>query len=111
MRLRSLHLSLLLSLAWLAPSLAKHPGALIYENQCAKCHGADGQGVPGEYEDPLVGDRSVKSLARLIERTMPEEDEKLCVGEDALKVAEYIHREFYSPEARERLGLAGTAKI
>lgn len=90
---------------------ADHPGMTIYRQQCAECHGDQGQGVPGEYEDPLIGDRSVKSLARLIERTMPADEEDLCVGEDAQKVAEYIHGAFYSPEARAKLGLTGTARV
>ena len=77
----------------------------------ASCHGANGEGVPDEYEDPLVGDRSIKSLAKLIERTMPEQDEKLCVGEDAQKVAAFIHGAFYSPEARARAGQIGSARI
>jgi len=89
---------------------AEHPGAPIYNKLCAECHGEKGQGVPGEYDDPLAGDRSVKSLAKLIERTMPEQDEKLCIGEDAQQVADYIHGAFYSPQARQRLGLAGTAR-
>ena len=106
----SLLILLASSICLASNSSAEHPGALIYRKQCVECHGADGQGVPGEYDDPLAGDRSIKSLAKLIERTMPEDDEKLCVGEDAQKVAEYIHGAFYSPQARQRLGLVGTAR-
>ena len=61
----------------------KHPGAVIYKKQCAKCHGAKGEGVDEEYDEPLSGDLSLKSLTRLIERTMPEDNEKACVGEEA----------------------------
>ena len=107
----SLHLIIITLLAKLAIAGAEHPGASIYQKQCAECHGADGQGVLGEYDDPLVGDRSIKSLAKLIERTMPEQDETLCVGDDAAAVAEFIHGAFYSPEARKRLGLTPTVKI
>ena len=82
-----------------------HPGKAIYKDQCFSCHGADGQGVPDEHDEPLYGDRSIKSLARLIERTMPEEKPEACVGEDALQVADYIYHEFYSPEARREKGL------
>ena len=92
-------------------AVAEHPGAVIYSNLCVECHGADGQGVPGEYDDPLSGDRSIKALARVIEKTMPEQDETLCVGEDAQAVAEYIHGAFYSEEARANSGLLGTARI
>ena len=68
-----------------------------------ECHGANGEGEKGEYEEALYGDRSLKSLTRLIERTMPEDDEKSCVGGDAAKVAAFIYDAFYSPAARVRL--------
>src|SRR5690606_26120469 len=45
----------------------------------------------------------IQSLARLIDRTMPEEDPDQCKGEDAQLVAEYIFHAFYSPEARTRM--------
>ena len=82
---------------------ANHPGAAIYKKRCAECHGPNGEGVDEEYDEPLYGDRSLKSLTRLIERTMPEDDAKACVGEDAKQVAGYIYHAFYSPEARARL--------
>ena len=56
-------------------------------------------------------DRSVTSLARLIEKTMPEQDAKLCVGEDALAVSEYMFDAFYSPAAVARLGRGEEAKV
>ena len=111
MRTRSISYLLPIALALIGGSFAEHPGAKIYMKRCAECHGDRGQGVAGEYDDPLFGDRSIKSLARLIERTMPEQDEKLCVGEDAVRVAEYIHGEFYSPDARARKGISGVARI
>ena len=81
MRSLTLQLITLVLLAQLAfAGGGEDRGAVIYKSQCAECHGSDGQGVPGEYDDPLMGDRSVKSLAKLIERTMPEQDESLCVG-------------------------------
>ena len=79
-----------------------HPGAAIYQEQCVSCHGENGEGVDEEYDEPLYGDRSVESLAKLIERTMPEDQEDDCVGEDARKVADYIFHAFYSPAARNR---------
>lgn len=86
-------------------------GAEIYQKLCAECHGTEGQGVAGKYDEPLQGNRSVESLARLIERTMPEGKPEECVGEDARQVADYIHREFYSVEARQRKGLADAPRV
>src|SRR5688572_11460126 len=81
---------------------AKDRGAEIYRTTCAKCHGANGEGVADKYDEPLFGDRSVESLAKLISRTMPEDDPGTCTGEDATKVAAYIYDAFYSPVARAR---------
>src|SRR5262249_1082488 len=53
------------------------------------CHGTTGEGSR-DYPRVLAGDRSVVQLARLIEKTMPEDDPGTCVGEDAQKVAGYI---------------------
>ncbi|MGI9239948.1 MAG: c-type cytochrome, partial [Verrucomicrobiales bacterium] len=111
MRIHSLQLIILALIAQLALASGENRGAAIYKSQCAECHGNDGQGVPGEYDDPLVGDRSIKSLAKLIERTMPEQDESLCVGDDAAAVAAFIHGAFYSAEAREQLGLTPDVRV
>jgi hypothetical protein len=80
-----------------------HPGAIIYKNQCASCHGPRGEGVPEKFDEPLAGDRSLDALTQKIERTMPEEDPDACVGEDARQVAAYIYDAFYSPSAQARL--------
>ena len=92
-----------------APALATtphpgpdHPGAKIYQKLCLECHGEAGEGVEGYADDPLYGNRSIESLTGRIERTMPEDEEDLCVGEDAKAVAEYIYHAFYSEEARAR---------
>jgi hypothetical protein len=77
----------------------------VFEQKCAVCHGTDGQGTPGVYEIALSGSRSVDELARLIERTMPEDNPEDCVGEEARQVARYMYEEFYSPGARQRKGL------
>ena len=77
-------------------------GEQIYRQQCASCHGAAGEGTAENYPHPLAGDRSVAQLARLIAKTMPEDDPGTCVGEDAEKVAAYIHDAFYSPVAQAR---------
>jgi hypothetical protein len=101
------------ALVWLAlaasPGLAaggegearSRTGEQIYRQQCAACHGTAGEGTD-EYPRALAGDRSVPQLARLIAKTMPEDDPGTCVGDDADKVAGYIHESFYSKAARER---------
>jgi hypothetical protein len=78
-------------------------GAEIYRSLCADCHGDKGQGVPNKFDEPLYGERSIQSLARLIHKTMPEDEPEKCVDEDARKVALYIYHEFYSPMARAKL--------
>ena len=65
-------------------------GQAIYARHCADCHGDKGQGVPDECEDPLEGDRALPSLARYIDRKMPEDDPDLLNAEESQRVAEYI---------------------
>ncbi|NLT72116.1 MAG: DUF1592 domain-containing protein [Verrucomicrobiaceae bacterium] len=84
------------------PALENHPGKVIYQQLCLDCHGPDGKGVKDKADDPLEGSRTLESLAKRIERTMPEGDEHLCVGEEAQSVAAYIYDAFYSIEARAR---------
>lgn len=101
-----------LLLAGLALALATRPSAAdeaperngeqIYRQQCASCHGASGEGTAEHYPKALVGDRSVRQLARLIDLTMPEDDPEACAGPDAEKVAAYIHDAFYSAAAQAR---------
>ena len=81
-------------------------GKTIYQNQCASCHGENGEGVAEEYDEPLYGNRSLKSLTRRIVRTMPEDDPDLCVDEDAVAVSAYVFHSFYSAEARHKMGMA-----
>ena len=78
-------------------------GEQIYKTLCATCHGPTGQGDNKHYPQPLTGDRSVRELAEYIDKTMPEKEPEKCVGEDARKVAEYIHGAFYSPIAQARI--------
>lgn len=82
--------------------LENHPGKAIYQKLCLECHAENGEGALDVDVDPLAGNRSIESLAGRIERTMPEEDEDACVGEEASLVAEYVYHAFYSPEARMR---------
>ena len=81
---------------------AVHPGKIIWEKHCVECHGQNGEGVKGEYSDPLHGDRTVASLSKRIDRTMPEEDPDLLNAEESAQVAEYIYNAFYSEESRAK---------
>ena len=83
-------------------SLASDAGLKIYRDQCVRCHGASGEGVAGKHDEPLYGERSIESLARLIARTMPEDKKQKCPPEEAKAAAEYIHGAFYSPQARAK---------
>ncbi|WP_240907384.1 DUF1592 domain-containing protein [Paludisphaera rhizosphaerae] len=76
-------------------------GKAIYLKQCASCHGLAGEGAE-DYPHALVGDKSIKELAKYIAKTMPEDDPGTCVGDDADEVAAYIHDAFYSSVAQAR---------
>lgn len=95
--------SLALPFASIQAALEKSPGEVMYQQLCADCHGNKGQGVDGEYDEPLVGELSLEALTRKIERTMPDDEPEKCVGEDAKKVAAFMYDAFYSPEAQARL--------
>ena len=84
---------------------------MVYEQKCASCHGADGGGVPGKYDEPLAGEQSIKALAEQIAETMPEDDPETCIGDEALAVARFIHGEFYSLEARQANGLIAEPRV
>ena len=84
------------------PLPADHAGKAIYQKLCVECHAENGEGVADKADDPLQGNRDIASLAGRIERTMPEDEEDLCVAEDAKAVAEYVYHAFYSLEARAR---------
>ncbi len=75
-------------------------GAQVYQEQCAKCHGAKGDGGKG-YSLPLRGKLSIAELGAFIKKSMPP-GAKHCLSPDADKVASYIHGAFYSPVAQER---------
>jgi cytochrome c553 len=93
------------TLLWAVVGLAMgadEAGKKIYADQCASCHGNQGQGVRDKYSDPLVGDRSLSSLTRYISKQMPDDKPGECTGERAEKVADYIFRTFYSTEAQLR---------
>lgn len=78
-------------------------GGEIYTKHCLSCHGDKGQGVADEYDESLIGTKSIASLAKYIHRRMPEEDEDAVIDKDAHLVAQYIHAAFYSPEAQAKI--------
>ena len=78
------------------------PAGGIYRRDCARCHGRNGEGVRGKYDDTLRGDWSLEKLTRFIEKSMPDDAPGTCVGEEAREVARYIYDSFYSREARAR---------
>lgn len=75
-------------------------GQKIYQQQCARCHGRNGEGVTGKFDGPLQGNRTLEKLPGYIERTMPDDKPGTCTGPDAVAVARYIYDAFYSAEAR-----------
>lgn len=77
-------------------------GRQIYSDQCARCHGANGEGVKGKYDEPLQGDWSLAKLVRVISKTMPDDKDEKCVGPAAEAVARFVNDTFYSAEARAR---------
>ena len=77
-------------------------GAQIYQQQCARCHGVDGEGTKKDYPQPLAGKRSVPRLARYIAKSMPDDKPGTLSQADADKVAAYIFDTFYSPAAQAR---------
>ena len=81
---------------------ASSNGREIYRQQCARCHGKQGAGVKGKYDDALHGDWSIEKLTRFIEKTMPEDDPDKINGPEVDAVARYINDAFYSREARAR---------
>lgn len=84
-------------------SLEWKKGKKLYADLCAHCHGDMGEGVDQEDAETLYGDRSIQSLTKLIEETMPEKHPEKCVDQDAEWVTKYIFYAFYSPEARARI--------
>ena len=77
-------------------------GEAIYRDLCASCHGAKGEGVADKHDDPLYGERSMASLSKYIDKTMPEDEADKLDAAGSAKVAEYIYGAFYSPAARAR---------
>jgi hypothetical protein len=76
-------------------------GEQIYMQDCSSCHGKLGEGSK-TYGHPLEGDKSLGQLVTYITKSMPDDDPGSCVGDDAQKVAAYIHDAFYSKTAQAR---------
>lgn len=77
-------------------------GEAIFSKHCASCHGKQGEGVADKCDDPLQGERSLTSLAKYIDKRMPEDEPELLDAAESQRVAEYIMGAFYSPEARTK---------
>ena len=86
-----------------APAAEPAPtGQQLYQSLCADCHGLQGQGVAGSYDDPLTSGRSLQELTKYINDTMPQDEAEKCVGDEAKRVAGYIFDTFYSEADRAR---------
>jgi len=83
-------------------AVSRSKGRDLYRQQCAKCHGKEGEGVKGKYEPALRGDWSIDKLARYISKNMPEDNPGQCSGPDAEAVSQFIHQSFYSRAAWAR---------
>jgi cytochrome c553 len=82
-------------------SAAPSAGELLYQKQCASCHGKSGEGAK-EFPRALAGDKSLPQLSQLIAKTMPEDDPESLSKAQADAVAAYIYDAFYSKAAREQ---------
>ncbi len=86
-----------------SPAPAADPtGEQLYRDHCVRCHGSKGEGTK-KYDMPLVGEKSVAQLAKVIDETMPEGNPEKLDAKQSAKVAAYTYETFYSPEAQARL--------
>jgi hypothetical protein len=101
--MRRLLLPALLASACLLRAADEGPtGEAIYRDMCASCHGAKGEGVAEKHDGALFGERTLASLSKYIDKSMPEDEEEKLDAAGSAKVAEYIYNAFYSNEARAR---------
>ncbi len=82
------------------------PGNVVYQKQCARCHGKQGEGIEDEGTEPFSGSHSLADLERVIDETMPEDDPTLCEGEAAKSVAKYVYDTYFAAEAEARTSKA-----
>lgn len=81
---------------------ADSSGEQLYQKKCASCHGAKGEGTSKDYQQPLIGDRSLDDLTKYVAKSMPDDAPGSCTPEEAKKVSAYIYDAFYSPIAQAR---------
>jgi hypothetical protein len=93
---------LLFAIVTASASADDSPGAGIYREKCASCHGPAGEGVADEYASPLTGDRSLKELSQYVDEKMPKDEADSLNAADSATVAAYVHDAFYSPTAQFR---------
>jgi hypothetical protein len=77
-------------------------GEKVYQAKCASCHGINGEGKSESYPNPLAGEKSIGELSEFIHKSMPEDKPGTCIGDEANRVARFIHESFYSPTAQAR---------
>src|SRR4051812_12689052 len=76
-----------------SPAADPPTGEQIYRQNCSRCHGLTGDGTK-KAPQPLLGDKSAAELAKVIEKTMPEDNPGSCSAADARTVAAYIFDAF-----------------
>ncbi|MFP5230566.1 MAG: c-type cytochrome [Acidobacteriota bacterium] len=87
----------------LLPRMPSNPqrGAAVYAQQCAGCHGDEGQGIAPLYP-PLWGPDSfndgagmndVRKMASFVQRNMPQNRMGILTPQQAFDVAAFIHRQ------------------
>ena len=82
--------------------LAAPDGPKLYQAQCAKCHGDQGQGVAKKYAKPLAGEMAVPQLAEIVRKTMPEDAPESLTKEESTAIATYMNEAFYGPTAQQK---------
>lgn len=75
----------------------------MYQQKCAGCHGAKGEGVEGKYAAALTGEWSLPRLTRYTAANMPDDAPETLTPAEAQAVSAYIFDAFYSPAAQARL--------
>src|SRR5260221_532117 len=77
-------------------------GEKLYREHCVRCHGAAGEGTK-KHPQLLTGNKPLAELAKLIDKTMPEDDPDKLDAAQSADVAAYIYDAFYSPTAQARI--------
>ena len=70
-------------------------GKKLYAQNCAECHGEQGEGVEDEYSKPLIGDWPVSKLIHYVDKTMPDYDPDLVKGKEAEAISRFVFKTFY----------------